>query len=844
MSHRDYHDLDQWIADLDVLQQELRDVEVRRQRQTVSGLPTTTSSPPVDAKTQQSANSSSIGYYESVPPFSRDATIYPQSMDKIRAIRPVANGTSAFMRHSNTDYCLRGSLDSRSPPPPPRLPDHSDKNGTQFRHRLPNSSSFTHRQRNVATTQPLGCGMDTPKETKSVHWSSDLLSHLGTADQRPTAEDKRTMGPEDNGFITRSENPKLATCIGLPKTTNTALQQPPQPVMYIRRSQSMGPIDLKRRTCKLSSFPNNFPISLAEFAAKQVQVTSNTRATSKTALAARIPLSGLPSKASPTVHLTNQSDVEYDLNTVFPYHSISPVLPLSNFEFTDAVDHNTSNEQQPSQMKTNQSFRSCTDGSISSSYRSSGEPSQQTDTSALGSFPTERLILRVYQPDRTTKAVYVGEKTRAFDVIQILMEKNMLSCSTKFALVEKVPSLKLERCFEDDEMVMDCLINWTVSSENLIFFEEREDMYGMFENTRVWMGERFAAPNGKMSATVIKELFGSASELNLPPHREHLYVKTKGIKWKRRYCMLRNSGLYCSKRNSSNIASFRRIIIFRPCFHLYTTTGGWTKIQAPTPYGFSIRPYSTQALDAQYVVDFCASSEDSLRIWCSLLRIALAGVRMLHNYDTRLRHTLGIAQGDPRSISSSSSNNPLSHYLSRETISQDNSDQSKFLPFDRKNRSVSLNRFTAGRKSSSGGYADSTLTDAISTDWSTNGSVTELGCVTGRLDVKSSSAGELRKTEMRPASLDCATSLTSLFSCSASEKKDRPTNHHPHQSKTPTRARSVKRRFFGNGPAARRCSRSIKDISVPFDVELPSWVSAQNQKSEAGIKGDFDVRDL
>ncbi|VDO12033.1 unnamed protein product [Rodentolepis nana] len=55
----------------------------------------------------------------------------------------------------------------------------------------------------------------------------------------------------------------------------------------------------------------------------------------------------------------------------------------------------------------------------------------------------KKVVLRVHQPDRTTKAVYVQSQTDAGEVVLMLAAKNFLPLSTKMALVEKVPSMKL-----------------------------------------------------------------------------------------------------------------------------------------------------------------------------------------------------------------------------------------------------------------------------------------------------------------------------------------------------------------------------------------------------------------
>ncbi|KAF5402116.1 hypothetical protein PHET_04578, partial [Paragonimus heterotremus] len=421
------------------------------------------------------------------------------------------------------------------------------------------------------------------------------------------------------------------------------------------------------------------------------------------------------------------------------------------------------------------------------------------------------VILRVYQPDRTTKAVAIEAHTTAFEVLELLLEKNILPCSTKYALVEKIPSLKLERCFEDSELVLDCVINWNVCSENLIFFEEREDMYGIFENPKIWLGGQLPVPEPGHDSDSVKDLFVLNNELNLPGHSEHLYVRTNGNNWKRRFCMLRNSGLYVSKHYSKNISAFQRIVSFKPYLRLYTTTGGWKKLLAPTPFGFTVRPYTTYNTGANYAVYFCATSEASLRIWYSLLRIALVGLQLIQNYDQRRKRS------EKRVISSSISFSAGLTNHDQASVGYRTGNKIHQI----KSRLASLDRCNSvGDKVSQGRLRNSM-------EWSIIGSSSELGCVTGRSDVRScsNSVGELAQSEDRQSSSACGSSLSSLFACSISgSKDDNDDGVTPKKLKKKRGVTSKKRSIFGNGPAARRCNRSIGQISAPFDVQIPTWV--------------------
>uniref|UniRef100_A0A5K3FDN9 Ras-associating domain-containing protein n=1 Tax=Mesocestoides corti TaxID=53468 RepID=A0A5K3FDN9_MESCO len=157
------------------------------------------------------------------------------------------------------------------------------------------------------------------------------------------------------------------------------------------------------------------------------------------------------------------------------------------------------------------------------------------------------------------------------------------------ALVEKVPSMKLERCFEDDECVRDCILSWPIHCTNLIFFEERQDVFGLFEDPQTWLGNTLEGKSAQMKNSLLKDMLEKDGSNRLPPFKDYLYILHPGNKWKRRYCVLRSSGLYASKKRGSGISDLARVTAFGDHLYLYTTIGGWLKDNAPTPYGFVLK---------------------------------------------------------------------------------------------------------------------------------------------------------------------------------------------------------------------------------------------------------------
>ncbi|CDS42397.1 growth factor receptor bound protein [Echinococcus multilocularis] len=452
----------------------------------------------------------------------------------------------------------------------------------------------------------------------------------------------------------------------------------------------------------------------------------------------------------------------------------------------------------------------------------------------------KKVILRVHQPNRTTKAIYVQSRTDAGEVVLMLAAKNFLPLSTKMALVEKVPSMKLERCFEDDEPVRDCILSWPVNSENLIFFEERQDLFGLFEDPQTWLGNTLVGESAQTKNSLLIDILEKDGANRLPPFKDYLYILQPNNKWKRRYCVLRSSGLYASKKQGSDISELVRVTAFGEHLHLYTTSGGWRKANAPTPYGFVLKPHSVVTMDPHMVRAFCAANEESLRIWCSLLRIILMGPRLLQNYRQRLAACAlnyqvpsDCAAGDEEGLaalegtSAEASVNHLAglvrHKYARESNVysgagvRESARQYAKLPAIARARSVSQIQAQIATHQGSLRCSQFSLGPADRL----GASVGDLGFVSGRTDVgRTSSMNELcvdecRATTSSTQSLNASQRLTCLFN------PLRWSRRNVNEATTP---QPMRRSTARKGPAARKCNRSSSSLHRPPSISPSSSV--------------------
>ncbi|KAH8878126.1 Growth factor receptor bound protein [Schistosoma japonicum] len=405
------------------------------------------------------------------------------------------------------------------------------------------------------------------------------------------------------------------------------------------------------------------------------------------------------------------------------------------------------------------------------------------------------LTLEIFLPNRTSTFIPVNNTTTTLQALQRITSITQRLLTTGHALVERIPTLKLERCLEDDEYLLNYLLSWKMVNENLIYFEERQDMYGLFESPSSWLGEHQSTFNLNSN----KNVFNRNETICVPDHTDQLFLRIGQMRWKRRYCQLDSSGFYFSKQKTFNKSSVTRLNIFQPNLYLYVTMENQNKTEFPTPFGLVVRPHSTQQTDSRLIIEMCALNEESWKTWYSLLRVAMIGKRLYNNYIVRtdtvkehLENNLHLNY----SLRNSSCFNSLNDRPFSSTLSNsDNDHLLNDLHLLNSNSKANSHQIEFSTKSSS--YSVNDLTKPLQF------------------------ANYINETNQKSNESTSLTSLTLYPIQSTSQKTS------THQSRLDKcNVKSVKKRIFGNGPSARRCTRSISQISSPFNVSLPYWIRA------------------
>ena len=99
----------------------------------------------------------------------------------------------------------------------------------------------------------------------------------------------------------------------------------------------------------------------------------------------------------------------------------------------------------------------------------------------------KKIFIKVFTSDGSAKSLLVDEKMTVGQVTRILAEKNNIDLDPKFALVELLPNLFMERVYEDHELLVENCLLWKVDSKNTLWFIERPEKIDLFLRPEVYL---------------------------------------------------------------------------------------------------------------------------------------------------------------------------------------------------------------------------------------------------------------------------------------------------------------------------------------------------------------------
>ncbi|XP_068942437.1 amyloid beta A4 precursor protein-binding family B member 1-interacting protein [Petaurus breviceps papuanus] len=252
----------------------------------------------------------------------------------------------------------------------------------------------------------------------------------------------------------------------------------------------------------------------------------------------------------------------------------------------------------------------------------------------------KKLVVKVHMNDSSTKSLMVDERQLARDVLDNLFEKTHFDYNLDWCLYEIYPELQIERIFEDHENVVEILSNWTRDTENKLLFLEKDEKYAVFKNPQNFYlankgkkegKETNEKMNAKNKEFLLEESFCGTSVI-VPEIEGALYLKEDGKKsWKRRYFLLRASGIYYVPKGKTKTSRDLACFIQFENVNVYYGTQCRMKYKAPTDHCFVLKHPQIQK-ESQYIKYLCCDDARALNQWVTGIRIAKYGKILYDNY--------------------------------------------------------------------------------------------------------------------------------------------------------------------------------------------------------------------
>uniref|UniRef100_A0A672J7F4 Growth factor receptor-bound protein 7-like n=1 Tax=Salarias fasciatus TaxID=181472 RepID=A0A672J7F4_SALFA len=254
-------------------------------------------------------------------------------------------------------------------------------------------------------------------------------------------------------------------------------------------------------------------------------------------------------------------------------------------------------------------------------------------------------LIKVYGEDNHSRSLWVSSGASAREVCHMLVQTAHCSDQENWALLELYPSLGLERCLEDHEVVLEVKGTWSVKGDTRFMFCKNYAKYEFFRKPTLFFPESMISDSadvskGLMSSELIQNLLKSGT---CPEIQGFLHIKESSRKaWKKVYFFLRRSGLYSSTKGSSKEPRHLQYVADLDDLNVYSVVNSRKLYGAPTDFTFCIKVRLRSSGDLKIL---CAENEQTRTCWTSAFRLFKYGKQLQCNYQ--------LSKSAPRSLEGS-----------------------------------------------------------------------------------------------------------------------------------------------------------------------------------------------
>ncbi|XP_071755281.1 growth factor receptor-bound protein 7 [Centroberyx gerrardi] len=247
---------------------------------------------------------------------------------------------------------------------------------------------------------------------------------------------------------------------------------------------------------------------------------------------------------------------------------------------------------------------------------------------------SDKHLIKVCGEDSHSRSMWVSAAATAREVCHMLVQTAHCSDQENWALIELHPTLGLERCLEDHEVVLEVQATWSVKGDTKLLFRKNYAKYEFFRKPVLFFPECMISDSadvtkGMTSSELIQNLLRSGT---CPEIQGFLHVREPSRKaWKRVYFFLRRSGLYCSTKGSSKEPRHLQYVADLEDLNVYTVANSRKLYGALADFTFCIKP-SRNHVRAQDLKLLCAENEQTRTCWTSAFRLFKYGKQLQCNY--------------------------------------------------------------------------------------------------------------------------------------------------------------------------------------------------------------------
>lgn len=262
-----------------------------------------------------------------------------------------------------------------------------------------------------------------------------------------------------------------------------------------------------------------------------------------------------------------------------------------------------------------------------------------------GSLPSEssdKTVIRVYGEDSSYHSILVARQATAKEVCHLLAQSAHCSDQENWALLERFPTLGLERCLEDHEIVLEVQSTWPVKVEARFTFSKNYAKYEFLHKPRSFFTNAMMSESEDTKKKLTSQEF--ISELTFleksPQIQGFLHLKGFSKKfWKKTFFTLRRSGLYRSTKGQETDPQHLKCIADLDVSNVYKVVDGCKLYGAPTNFNFCIKPTKSQGQVKDLKI-MSAETEEMRTIWISAIRLFKCGRQIKANFQTIINSKL------------------------------------------------------------------------------------------------------------------------------------------------------------------------------------------------------------